>query len=279
MILEKVLERKLLLFDGFDLKDKVARRAAVWPLYDFYQILILEVCVSLCELYRSPLEKVSLQPRWKEFKKNLEDVIEIPQKYNDRIKSLHKIRHETVHNDYYTPPKDALLKPRKMAPEFMEWIIKAGRMYHDKHIANKTFTQRFLQLSKSYINRTDWILSIYGEKLPFSAKVDMQGKNFYHEFKETRNLLETRQGKIHCANDITKGDIDHLIGLVTEVERLDAKEYVYLQYETCPKCGGKIVDTQQAFGGCPDDPIPYAISCRVGCEECDYEVFSDTVEI
>jgi len=33
------------------------------------------------------------------------------------------------------------------------------------------------------------------------------------------------------------------------------------------------------LGGNPEDPIPYAVSYRVGCEKCNYELTSETIDI
>lgn len=48
----------------------------------------------------------------------------------------------------------------------------------------------------------------------------------------------------------------------------------------CPKCGGKIEDTQQTlYTGHGEDAEPSAIHHRVGCSECDYVIHEDTYDI
>jgi hypothetical protein len=69
-----------------------------------------------------------------------------------------------------------------------------------------------------------------------------------------------------------------LIELAKQAERLDARETILLRFGICPKCGGKIVDTQKEIAGGPEEP-PSAIYVRTGCEKCDYTLNEETIDI
>jgi hypothetical protein len=277
--LENILTDRLKVFDSFDLDDESSRRVSLVPLYDLYLIILAYVGVRLCELNRAKFSGPLLTERWTEVKKCLEKVGNIPQRYDDEIKNFHKIRNKTQHDEIYIPEKSRLLDFRKMWSEFLEWIIDIGNFHYKEVIMNMTFTQRFIELSKSYIGRSDYVFDVYGDEPPFLTRSDVLFEDAYQELGECRNVLDSRLRKLHSANDITKEDFDSLIMLVTHIERIDAKEYVYLEREICPKCGGKISETQSIFGGSDEDPEPTSIRYRVGCEQCDFELHSETIDV
>ena len=51
-------------FDTINIKTDYNRRVAVKPLYDYFQILILEVTVNLCGFDRNSLRNQHLKTRW-----------------------------------------------------------------------------------------------------------------------------------------------------------------------------------------------------------------------
>lgn len=278
---EEYLKEILKGFDLIDLGTKYYRRLAVKPLYDYCQIVVLEVAVHLCGSDRNSLKSCHLKTRWNIIKNYLE-VIESPSKWDSTILELYGLRSKVEHNDYYEPDKAALTRIRKFAPEFYNWILKVGRQYNEK-IGKLPFVKNFLITSELYLGKVDWILHVYGEQIPYSGKGDIVISGEEHPYRRLKPLSENlrlRILEIRNIDNLKKEDLDNLVELVKLVERLDAQENLLLQSNTCPKCGGKIVETRRKIlGGNPEDPIPYAVSYRVGCEKCNYELTSETINI
>ncbi len=274
------MELILAAFDNIDLDDKYLRRLAVKPLHDFFQILLLEVGVNHCHLLRDTLHNYPVSARWRDVQHCLELIGEDTDVWTQTINTLHKMRRKNEHNDYHYPKKRALLFVRESAEKFMDWILSAGTEYL-RQSKGFSFIQKFESHARAYIRRTDYILHQYGEKTPYSVSEDILAidDDPYPRLKPIRDTLELRMAAIRSIQDLTAEDLDCLIDIVKEIERLDAREDAYVKYRVCPKCGSKIVETQTAIGGSPDDPVPSAIRCRVGCEKCDFELFSETVEI
>lgn len=277
---EKYLSDILDTFDSIDLDTEYKKRVAVKPLYDYFQILILEVAVHLCGLNRNSMRNYHLKTRWDMIKRCLR-LTEDPESWDALIYGLQKMRSSIEHNDYKLPSKVALLQTRKRAQQFKEWLLKVGKQYH-KESKGFSFIQKFSVVSDWYIVQADWFLHKYGKEPPYSVKTDIllpEKEDTYKRLESLKNSIESRTREIDDIKDLKKEDLDNLVELVKEIERLDARENVFLQFNTCPKCGGKIVETETEFGGTPDDPMPSAITYRIGCENCDYEVVSETIEI
>jgi len=277
---EKYLSDILDTFDSIDLDSEYKKRVAVKPLYDYFQILILEVAVHLCGLNRNSMRNYHLKTRWDMIKSCLR-LIEDPKSWDALIYGLQKMRSSIEHNDYKLPSKVALLQTRKRAQQFKEWLLKVGKQYH-KESKGFSFIQKFSVVSDWYIRQADWFLHKYGKEPPYSVKTDIllpEEEDPYKRLEPLKNSIESRTREIDDIKDLKKEDLDNLVELVKEIERLDARENVFLQFNTCPKCGGKIVETETEVGGSPDDPMPSAIIYRIGCENCDYEVHSETIEI
>jgi hypothetical protein len=208
-------------------------------------------------------------------------LIEDPNQWNDLVYGLNNMRSRVEHNDYRYPSKTALSGLRSQAEEFKDWILKVGRLYHSKS-ERFSFAQKYSALSRWYIGEADWMLHLYGERIPYVAQrgyVPSGEEHPYEKLKSARDVLESRIREIGGIDDIKHDDLDNLVDLVREVERLKAKEEILLQQSVCPKCGGKIVQTERAVGGSPDDPMPYAVLYRVGCNKCDYELDRETIEL
>ena len=276
---EEYLSRMLQTFDSIDLDVDYQRRVAVKPLYDYFQTLILEVAVRFCGQNRNSLKNCHLKTRWEIVKSSLR-IIEDPTKWDNLVESIHNIRSKVEHNDYKIPKKEALLQIRQLAPSFKDWILRVGKQYH-RESSGFSFIQKFLLTSDWYIKETDRMLDIYGEKPPYLIEGDvfMEEEHSYERMKSLKDYLESRIQEIDGINDLVSDDFDNLIDLIRIIEHLNAKEDVLLKYSICPKCGGRIIETERAVGGSLDDPMPSAIIYRGGCERCDYEVHSETIQL
>ena len=277
---EERLRGILATFDSIHLDSEYKKRVAVKPLSDYFQIAVLEVAVHLCGLDRNVLRNYHLKTRWRTIKSCLR-LIEDTRKWDQLVDELQNMRSTVEHNDYRTPSKDALLRVRRRAQEFKDWLLRVGKQYH-KESKGFSFIQKFLLVSDWYIRRAEWVLHLYGKKPPYSVRTDVLlpgEENPYMMLESLKNNLESRIREIDDIKGLEKEDLDNLVEIVKEIERLDARENVFLQFNTCPKCGGKIVDSEREIGGSPEDPMPSAILYTVGCENCDYEVHSETIEI
>lgn len=126
----------------------------------------------------------------------------------------------------------------------------------------------------------EWIIQEYGEKPPYAAKPDYSAELEeypYQQLSELVQALQERLKNIAKLEDIERTDLEKLIQVVKLVSHFRGKEGVLLRYSVCPKCGGKIKETQRYFGGTCDDPEPDGLHYRVGCEKCDYELNSETI--
>lgn len=267
-------------FDSFDLGNEYQRRTAVKPLHDYFQILIIEVAVHLCGQSRNSLKNCHLKARWNMTKSCLGQV-ENPTRWDELIYALHNIRSSTEHTDYKVPSKTALQHIREQVPEFKDWILRIGKLYY-KRSKGFSFIQKFSILAEWYIRQADWMIHLFGDKTPYCLEREIVLPGEEHPYKRVRSLrdaLESRNREIDSIDDLKQDDLDKLVELVKIIERLDARESVLLQQNVCPKCGSKIVTTQRQVGGSSEDSTPYAVIYRIGCENCDYLVDSETIEV
>ncbi|MFW9888234.1 MAG: hypothetical protein ACFFER_08635 [Candidatus Thorarchaeota archaeon] len=273
------LDLALETFDKVDLKSPYTRRIAVVPIYDFFQLVLLEVGVQLCGLPRELLADMHLNSRWRKLSPVLSMVCSIDE-WNETIASLNRIRSKAAHNDYHVPPTQALKQIRKRAIEFREFMLVAGKEYY-RQAQGFTLAQKLFWLSAGYARRAKSILSRYGEKIPLFAERDLI-RGDEHLFRRLLPLvkrIEVRAKKITSVNDITTEDLDDLVDIARETERLDAREWAYIEHNKCPICGNDIVETQESLGRTMDDPEPRAIKWRIGCDKCDYEIASETIDL
>jgi len=269
--------RLLEIFDDLELSDIHSRRLAYKPLYDFFNKLILEVGVGLCNLDENSLQTTHLQVRWKNIKYCLK-FIEDPIIWDNTINTIHNIRSKVEHTDKSGPKKEQLLELRNKAPEFKIWIIKTAREYYKKS-NNFTFMQGFNHLSNSFIGDAKVILHEYGEDPPYAATFDysMEFKQYpYNKIIELNLIIEERLNKILKLEDFDRSDLENLIKLVEIISHFKGKEEVLLDNSICPKCGGKIETTNNYFGGSESDPEPNGVYWRIGCNKCDYIIEDDT---
>ncbi len=267
-------------YDEINLEDDYNRRWAVKPLYDFFMRIILEVGVRLCEQHRNTYKNLALKTRW-DIIKNCLSIVEEPSQWDQVIYTLQKERVRVEHNDYYIPDETVLGSIRENAFEFKDWVIENGKKYF-RMSEGFSFLQKFNGIVRVYISRADYILGTFGNSLPTFAENDFVPYGEEHPYlrlSEVRDFLQKRVFEIKSIDDLQKEDLENLVTMITQTERLDVKETSYLERNICPKCGSNIIDTEKAYGGSIDDPIPTTIVYRVGCENCDYEVHVENIEI
>jgi len=272
--------RLLEVFDNQRLSDIYERRVAYKPLYEYFQKLILEIGVTLCGLNQNTLKTSHLKTRWENIKYCLE-YTEDTKIWEDIVNEVNNIRQKVEHNDYYDPKPERLIEIRKKAPEFKEWIISVAKEYY---IKSEDFTLKvaFYRLSNWYIKEAEWMLQKCGANPPPAAKLDYPmelEENSYQQLYDLAKQLQERLRNIAKPEDIEPSDLEKLIQIVKIVSHFKGKEEILLKHSICPKCGGKIKETQGYFGGTYDDPEPDGVYYRVGCEKCDYEVHSETIYI
>lgn len=267
-------------FDILKLDNIHKRRTAYKPLYDYFQRIVMKVGVALCNLDQNSLITSPLKARWKNIEYCL-SYIEDPKIWDDLINEMYKIRNKVEHDDYYDPKLERLTEIRKKAPEFKDWIIRVAKEYHKKS-SKFTFRKSFYQLSNRYINEAEGIIQEYGENTPYTVKLDHSTELEEHPYQqlfELPRVLRKRLKNITKLEDIKRSDLEKLVQIVEILSYLKGKEEILLRYSVCPKCGGEIKETQEYFGGTPDDPEPDGAHYRVGCKKCDYELHSETIYI
>jgi hypothetical protein len=267
-------------FDQLKLDNVHERRMASKPLYDFFMILLKEVGVALCGLDENSLKAYHLKTRWKNIKTHL-SYIEDPKVWDDLVNELNNIRNDVEHKDYYYPKAQRLKEIREKALEFKDWIVRVGKEYY-RQSKNFTFKEAFLKTVMEHVREADWMMHEFGESTPHAAKSEyslLDEKDEYLELKQSIKLLQGRLNNIADLEDLERPDLENLIKMVRIISQIRAREEILLKYSVCPKCGGKITETQRAVGGTADDPEPTAIVYRVGCENCDYELHSETISL
>jgi len=264
------------IFDDFKLDDILVRRYACKPLWDFFQKIILEVGVDLCDLDRNSLKISHLKTRWENIKYSLV-YVEEPKIWDETINEMHNIRSKVEHNDEYSPEKERLLVLRDKAPAFKEWIIRTAKDYY-RLSNNFTLKEGYDHLSNRYIDIARFIIHEYGSNPPHTAKLDYPYEaDKYSQISELMETLKARSKKIVDLEDIERLDLENLIKLVDIISDFKGKESVLLSFSVCPKCGGKIETTNKYYGETEYDPEPDGLIYRVGCDECDYEQHSEVI--
>ena len=278
MNVDDFLKKALESFDSLDLDNEYVRRTAVKPLYDFYQVILLEVGVWV-GLNRSTLSNTFVKTRWDYVKPHLSMVTDDSDKWDQTINTLNNLRRRSEHQDYEIPKKNVLEELRKKAPEFHKWMISARDEYFKQEFS---VLQQFRLNSRIYIQQVESALNDYGDDIPYSVKQDLisEAEFQYRDIKPLSDTLVSRLAEIRIQSDITGKDIDTLVRLVREIERLRGRETVYVNFGTCPKCGGEIVETERTLWTGPyDDPEPAAVVYRIGCKNCNYEIHSDKMDV
>lgn len=266
-------------FDKLESCD-MSGRISYKPLYDYFMILIKELGVQRCGLDEKDL-KQQLKTRWDNIRWCLE-YIEDPKNWDRTIYMFHEIRRKIEHDDFYNPTKTQLSDIRKIAPDFKDWIIRVTDEYYKK---SKNFTIRdtFDHLFNVYNSKALRIVHEYGAIPPYVDNphlIPEFEESSYNKISGLEILLEQRVRDIIKLEDIDKSDFENLIKFVQIISTFEGREEILLMNSVCPKCGGKIQETQECFGGNTEDqPEPDGFFVRVGCQECDYYIDQETIYI
>jgi hypothetical protein len=279
MELNDYLERLLSNYKKLSKKDMSERRMAVKPLYDFYQRLLLEVGVKYFHLPQDTLLNYGLQSRWSIVKKYLEVMKRKTNDWDKIVRDLQKIRRSNEHNDFFDPDKKVLETAFERASQFIEYLLSAGEEYI-RQSEGLTVIDQYRRITREYSMRTSMILRQYGSMTPESVKQDLHPRDskIYSNFVPMRDTIQGRIPELKSIRDLSGDDLNLLFTLVREVERIDARENAYIQFGVCPRCGGKIVETERYLGGNEDEP-PDAVHVRIGCNKCEFNVIDETMDI
>jgi len=269
---EKFLQRHLELFDELPKDDVVSRRTLCKPLFDYYMWLMFVIGTNLCSIDRRSLRVCHLKTRWENLKVCLKYVCE-PDEWDETINKLNKIRSKVEHNDGYDPSLNRLKEIRDKAPEFGVWIRKVGKEYY-KESKNFTLAEAFKVTVRRNISKARRLQNDYKGKIE-TGGVECE---WYDELLVLEKQLIERLEHIRKADDIEHSDIDKLVSFVEFISFFEGREYILLERNVCPKCGGKITETQNEVAGPPGEP-PISVKVRVGCENCDYVLASETFDI
>ena len=272
---QNILEDSLNTFDSLELDNLVQRRMAFKPLYDFFQILIKEVGVNFLGLDANSMRSYHLKTRWENTKIHLA-MIEDPKSWDGLINEVYNIRSKVEHNEYHDPNASRLKIIRKKAPEFYEWIIKAGKEYYRKS-KNFTFKQSFFSMLDWYVKESEIIFREFGDNPPYVAKKEypsLSDEEPYEELKEVIKVIRERLSNFKTDDDFKRSDLDNLVNVVKIITEIRARETMLLKHSICPKCGGKIIESEKSYGYEDQGGVIY----RVGCEKCDYEIHSESFD-
>lgn len=251
-------------FDNHVKKTKHSRRASVSYLWDAYMKLLFVVGVKLCDLYEESLDSVHLARRWRQIRKPL-SVIGNPDDWNYLITKLDGVRNRVNHNSEFVPKLDELNQIREKAPDFKKWIIKTGKDFFKKN-KNLTLNEKFYSEYEWAIREAEVHLNTFGDNPYISFEFDTR----WDEMKNLKNTMKERLIKTDRIKEIQKDDLSYLLNLKELISIFSGREDMVLHLNRCPKCGEKIINTTQYFGGTRDDPEPDGFHYRVGCEKCDY---------
>ena len=270
-------------FDDVKLENNHKRRMAVKPLYDYFQKLTLLFGADICGLNKNSLNSQHLRYRWESIRSCISfEEIEISDKWNALIKNISEIRNKVEHNDEFDPPQKKLIQIREKAPEFAKWLIDVADVYMKK-TTRYSFKRAFHRLLHAYVFDARRIIMEYGEKAPHIANIGYLLKQDGLEYRDLPDLLkalETKLNQFGELKDIERSDLENLIKTVRISSILQAREELLVKDSVCPKCGGKIVESEKYVGGGTEyQPEPDGVVYRVGCEKCDYEIYDEFFSI
>jgi len=270
---EQPFENLLGLYDGQRKDDADARRMAVKPLYDFFRRLLDFVGANLCHLPERTLKASSVNTLWEQVKPSLAIVDNSYSRWDELISNIQHVRNKD-HDLDHDPPLGNLETLRKAAPEFRTWILDTGRkvLMESPGVSLK---ERYYRTLDYYVSTAKQLLEQYGAEDGY----------LYPAISDDRDLMAGAEAhlkakKLESAGDasIEFTDLQDLLTVGEIVGRLQGLESFLLKREVCPKCGGKIKETQHGIGGGYDEP-PSVVQLRVGCQNCDFELFSETINV
>jgi len=267
-------------YDNSSKIDLIERRTAAKSLYNYFQILLLEVGARFCNRGRNRLYSLHLSTRWTEIKTVLCLDDTETNRWDDILGLMGRIRGKVEHKDYYDPSLEDLKKIREKSTEFADWLINKAKNYYRESSGFSLLQSFKLQLSE-YNDNAKWKLEEYGEK-PYIASeyeyLDQFKDVAYENLPDIMERTEERLRELTNSQDITTNDIKLLTGLVEFIAEFECREHSAISNGICPKCGGKITSTTQYIGGGYDEP-PSEAYYRVGCENCDYILHDETFNL
>lgn len=267
-------------FDNIAKNTKPSRRASVNYLWDAYMELLFVVGVKLCGFYAESLDSVHLARRWRQIKQSL-SIVEDPKNWNYLITKLDGIRQRVQHNSNFDPNLDELNVVREKAPDFKKWIINTGKKFY-KVSKKLDLVDDIKRKMSYYTSEAEIMLAHFGtEKIPYVARYAYEPyikEDIYSSIPKLKKILEKREFKIRDISDVNQSDFETLVGLIEITSKLNAWEDALLKDNICPKCGGKISQTQDDSGGSYDEP-PTSVHYRIGCDSCDYELMTESYSI
>lgn len=259
-----------------ELKNTAERRTVIKPLYDYFQRLLRDVAVRKCGLDDNTIKNTHLKVRWINVKACLE-CIEDPTGWDELINRLQNIRRSVEHDDYADPKKSNIEFIKEKIPEFTRWIINTSDKYHKKSL-KFTFKESFYARLYHNLRKAESITYEYSMDDSGNHPIDLSDD--YAQLKDIVQEYEDKIDKLKIKDDLDKYDLHILIKLNQILSKIEASEDILLELSICPKCGGKIETTQNNIGGnTENDPEPRGIFYRVGCQNCDYLIESEYIDI
>jgi len=73
-------------------------------------------------------------------------------------------------------------------------------------------------------------------------------------------------------------DVSFIIESTEKKERIDAEKWTLIAQDICPRCGGKIRETETYSPARSDEP-PDTVYYRVGCLNCNFEITSESYSL
>lgn len=265
-------------FDNCNLADDIQRRGSYSYLYDYFQLTLSKVgevmgCLNSIKHYQ-------INGRWGGVKARL-DMIKSLNHWDKVIRKLSYVRNETEHKDRYFPKREDLDFIRSSAESFREELIATSNQYYKK-MERLDFLERFKIFIDLNINEAEMILfQLKTEGPNVCAPIGINEEYDRYplgELQDTIKKLKLRMGKLQTPNDISEDDLIALNRLIKTNAYMDGRTDALLQYSICPKCGGKVRDTEK-YSGESSDGSPTKVHIRTGCEDCDFVLNEEIIDI
>jgi hypothetical protein len=270
---EQPFENLLKLYDEQRKDDSDSRRTAAKSLYDFFRRVLVSVGVDFCGLPGKPLKGLAVKGAWEEVKRSLAMVESTCSRWDELISNIQHVR-DKDHDIDYDPPLGNLEKLRKAAPDFRKWVLVAGNRLLGES-KGWTLREHHNRVLEVYVDRAKYLLEQYGAENGYMHEI-IEGDSDLLAGVEAHLKAKRRESAQDAAMEFA--DIQDVGTICEIVGRVQGLESFLLSKGTCPKCGGKIKETEQAIGGGYDEP-PSEVHLRTGCEDCEFELYSETINI
>ena len=272
---EDLLSELIEYFDSQNLDNKIHCRYAFKSLFDYCQNIFLSIGPVFTELPRNYFSKISLKQKWNFIEPYLIK-IEVPQLGREVVNKLNSIRQKIEHNDEYFPEKKDLNNLRQQLPKFYNWLIPILKEY-DREKNKKTVKHQIYEELFNVMINADWIFELYGKKLPYVAKFDgttsIENNFQYNRLFRLTDQIRNRLNSIEI-EEIRIRDLKNLLKMREYMSDFHGKEYLLRCQGICPKCGGKIIESEEVYIT-SDGEFPLYI-----CKDCGFgQNYEDGAEI